>query len=152
MIKANELRIGNLFNPETPVMVEPFMLQPENKVVFIPIPLTEDWMVKFRRNIRPDFNPIEFQKVPPGERQGREHVYWSSFIHEDYKLCLQPNYKYRKEGDEYIPTELEFWFCWYHEVGSRFIPLMNIREHKLLYVHQLQNLFFTLTGEELIVK
>lgn len=46
-ISATELRIGNLFNPDAPTMVEAWMLLPDSKIVFEPIPLTEEWLVKF---------------------------------------------------------------------------------------------------------
>lgn len=47
MIQINDLRIGNLFNPENPTAVEPWMLLPHNKVKFEAIPLSDKWMDKF---------------------------------------------------------------------------------------------------------
>tara|TARA_R110000772_G_scaffold145504_1_gene255489 strand:+ start:31209 stop:31523 length:315 start_codon:yes stop_codon:yes gene_type:complete len=104
MIQANELRIGNLFNPIIDVKVEAWMLLPESKIVFEPIPLTEDWLVRF------GFDKNEYKK----------EVWFSG-----NKLAIDfRNGQYFIRGYE-----------------------INVK-----YIHQLQNLYFALTGTELELK
>jgi len=106
-MKANELRIGNLFQTHTPIAVEAWMLLPESNVVFAPIPLTEEWLIRFGAELEDEWYDIN--------------------LVEDMSLtiCLRT-----KE------TGL------FHDVY--YTGLRNIN-----YVHQLQNLYFALTGSEL---
>lgn len=53
-MNRTELRIGNLFNPNNPVMVEDWMLLKDSKINFEPISLTEEWLSKM------DFHNDEF--------------------------------------------------------------------------------------------
>lgn len=117
MIKANELRIGNIiyttvFGGHTLFEV----LQRDFKKDFTdfePIPLTEEWLLKFGFN-QPN--------VPQKE-----------FIYEFLRICQNTN-------DQFVETELFY-------TADPDIP--NWLEIK--YVHQLQNLYFALTGEELTI-
>lgn len=117
-----------------------------------PIPLTEENILKLRVIERRDFHPLLFSVQPPRERQSQNH-YWSGWVNEDYKLQLSPNYKieWRDERTPYRSAEIDFWFIWYCD-ATRLLPLMNIRQHKLRYLHQLQNLYFALTNKELTVQ
>lgn len=110
MMMANELRIGNwvrLKYHDHKFQVEAEFIVSVKKGFELcqPIPLTEDWLLKF------------------------------GFEHDD------PNSFWRKDG---------FFFDLYH------LPLDNIIEHDskviahVKYVHQLQNLYYALTGKELI--
>lgn len=117
-----------------------------------PILLTEEMMLKIRRKEREDFNPLEFRQTPPGQRQV-ENNYWSSWINDDYRLHLSPSY-----GSDWIDGKPvrqsvpQFWFCWYQSQGQWFLPIKNIRgENQLRFVHQLQNLFYALSGKELFL-
>lgn len=118
-----------------------------------PIPLTEEIMLKFRRNQSPDFQPIEFQKVPPGERQ-IENNFWSNWVNDDYRFHLSPSYRYDWINDKAVKSnKTEFWFCWYNSQGQWFLSIKNIRgENRLQYVHQLQNLFYQLSGFDLVLR
>lgn len=110
MIKANELRIGNLiYNTKgnvSEVNIEALayiLKEPHHQCK--PIPLTEEWLLKFR-----------FEKD-------------GGIFHNEIVL---------------------------YENTKRFSYNANYFEHDNLidikYVHQLQNLYFALTGEELTVK
>jgi hypothetical protein len=86
---------------------------------FKPIPLSEEWLLKFR------------------------------FIK---KLTYSPENDYEK-----YHYEIEF-FGGFYLKGNQIIPLPYYfsdafsESLKILYVHQLQNLYFALTGEELTLK
>ena len=116
-MKANELRIGNyLFAKGTEVIrftsffglcnIENY---PER---YTPIPLTEEWLLKFR-----------FKKFT-GEN--------SSFDKGKLSVCLTSLLNGEK--------------------GRTYFNSWAVLEYYPKYVHQLQNLYFALTGEELIIK
>lgn len=116
-ISVNELRIGNLvFDYGIITEVNGFLLtrleeiNNEGKLVvnISPIPLTEEWLIKFG-----------FYK--------NEYGYWKNLGHGF-------NFHVLFIGGE-------FSFC-----------VSSIGETKLKHVHQLQNLYFSLVGEELEIK
>ena len=117
-MKASELRIGNYlqdkaldkwFSVTSQLIFDYDRLQLQNHVK--PIPLTEEWLLKFRFSIiKSIYN---------------DNIYF----HE-----IRPELEIRLIGEEYdlgIETE------WLSEIK---------------HVHQLQNLYFALTGEELTIK
>jgi len=111
-MKASELRIGNLIedgmNNNGQANVEILRLMDEHpKHPYRPIPLTEEWLLRFGFNNEVYTNG-GFLKWQKGE----------------FKLL-----------DRRLPNTQ------YHE------PKASID-----FVHQLQNLYFALTGEELVVK
>ena len=139
-MKASELRIGNLCQDklsgaqlkvtgthETDISFyvvdrNLFPLQPGWQAE--PIPLTEEWLLKFdiiKLNFTTDM-PKSFQK-PDIDKDGN---IWYTWVKGAFNLEIQKN------G--------EIWF----EVYSHYIHVK--------YVHQLQNLYFALTGEELTIK
>lgn len=120
---------------------------------FEPVPLTEENILKLRRKQSDDFQPLEFSKVPPGERQV-ENNFWSNWINDDYRLHLSPSYGYDWiDGKATKSKNIEFWFCWYNSQGQWFLSVKNIRgENQLKYVHQLQNLFYQLSGYDLVLR
>mgnify|MGYP003658203865 CR=1 FL=1 len=103
---ANELRIGN-FVDDNGVTIQMTYITEDNTEWFEPIPLTEEWLVKFG-----------FENTNTKEN---------------------PNYK---KG---------FYTCMVREHG---INICNGHGfiNDLNHVHQLQNLYFALTGEELELK
>lgn len=122
MIKANEVRIGNLFNTKkgaSPVNSiwnkhssyneDSFQLEcgtTSHDLNFEPIPLTEEWLVKFGVDIREHSKGKYWHKKSICFEIGNDCIY---FDHKNY------------------PT-------------------------KILSVHHLQNVYFVLTGEELTLK
>ncbi len=111
-MKAAELRIGNWVMYSSKIQVN------ENKIRecvdhpdrFEPIPLTEEWLLKFG---------------------------FINDIDEDWRNdILRLNADWNNE---------EGWFFYVNYNGLR--PSEHIK-----HVHQLQNLYFALTGEELIIK
>lgn len=121
-MKVEELRIGNLifyhsnFTKETRVKVVDLITfslllgsHEEFKESYLPIPLTEEWLLKFE--------------------------FWTSDwdVHSTLrKQVLDSSLVYDKDNKTF-------------DLGD----LLNI---KIEYVHQLQNLYFVLTGEELKLK
>ena len=126
MINANELRIGNIIY--LGVVKEPIIVKginPESPVLLNaePIPLDEEWLLKFGFNHFPEM------------------------IHE-----------FRKDTDcgfNISLSKMPYRWCFYrHEC-----PLSSSYDNdkgtyitdRFKYVHQLQNLYFALTGEELTI-
>jgi hypothetical protein len=127
MIQANELRIGNLVNYSDDNLncvikcILEFGLDVETSEEvfyteydrFSPIPLTEEWLLKF------GFEKIKDKQVYFIAFNGRWHFLDLSEIEPRYKMG------YENDGKIQIP---------------------------IYFVHQLQNLYFALTGEELTLK
>lgn len=129
-MKANELRIGNLINrqdyickvtkiEEGGIITEPLEYKGEMfvKQGVEPIPLTEEWLVKFGFD-----NKFGFKK------QFGESYEEGTIIFEYY----------------FNTEELKI-FQGYGGGDGGYIKI------KCKYVHQLQNLYFALTGEELTI-
>ena len=117
-MKASELRIGNLIMEEVgirnyniiPVSIHLVTFRKVNHNIFKPIPLTEEWLLKF--GFKNHLDTI--------------WIHWS-----------------KESGLFQISTRLP-----QGSYGLWINGTMGCFE----YVHQLQNLFFALTGEELTIK
>lgn len=132
-MKANELRIGNLisfkglWNGEVSEITEGVISIKGNggifpHFVFEPIPLTEEWLVKFGFSLVHKNNKHYFITLSePG--QYAFHVYG---IDENFGIAFSDNIL--GETRDYIPRT------------------------SIKYVHELQTLYFALTGEELTIK
>lgn len=121
-MKANELRIGNYIEFNNSIDVKIIAINIEfisfwkddnfnfifnSKNQFNPIPLTEEWLLKFGFNNDIKINLYQFQDLS---------IVW--------------------------PSENFFLNTWKDE--------LVYGVEKIKYVHQLQNLYFALTGDELI--
>lgn len=129
MIKANELRIGNLvyqYRYEKAQKENTISQIRRTKVFFIngasecfkdidPIPLTEEWLLRFGFNSK-------YKSV---------HTHWN------IKSFGIEQASDEDENGNSIPVRQEFYYAFTIEIK---------------YVHQLQNLYFALTGEELTLK
>jgi len=129
-MKANELRLGNLINYKTGGICQVAFIalsiadygicgfvKPE---CFEPIPLTEEWLVKFGFEWSCEYherNPMEID------------------IDLHNSFTIYPPFEYKK--------------YWYVSVT---MPSGGTWEIDVKYIHQLQNLYFALTGEELTIK
>jgi hypothetical protein len=117
-MKASELRLGNLiYNKQGNIVyvntnhLTLLLYGIENE--FNPIPLTEEWLLKFGFEIN--------------RQTKEENNIWRCYSEEGF-------------------FEVE-------QIGSSFFLDDNhCYGTKINYVHQLQNLYFALTGEELVVK
>ena len=115
-MESTELRIGNLFIEENSKEIIEVIGLEKNRVVFsgifldkwqaIPIPLTEEWLIKFGFETKGSF--------------------------------------YRVKGSRFVEIISHGDGL---DVCSQSILLLHIK-----YVHQLQNLFFSLTNEHLTIK
>lgn len=102
-MKANELRIGNLVRlreHDAFIQIEQYQLCESELINVQPIPLTEEWLLKF----------------------GFDDLGTYGYGRGNFHICLHEN---------------EFYFS------------INNRKVFIKHVHQLQNLYFALTGEEL---
>ena len=133
--KSSHLRIGNMFRiihptnfeEETPLDITDIRNIHEGRGFFIyqPIPLTEEWLI--RLGFKVDTTPSEYRLKWQLGKFGLMQILW---MDEDceytFNLWNTPN------GD-----------LTYYAHGD--IPHIK-------HVHQLQNLYFALTGEELTIK
>ena len=108
MMEEKELRIGNYVNIEDTVLRVDLQELYYNSSLMNPIPLTEEWLLKFNLNKPTNEHPYHFKKS------------MVEFSHSEYQNELK---------------------CFYNNVPMFSLPCA--------YVHQLQNLYFVLTGEEL---
>lgn len=126
-MEANELRLGNLVTATLTNEIYEIGIwalrviedgnyqnsyDTETKV-YEPIPLTEEWLLKFGFNKEPD----------------------KSFTKRDIAIFLDKRF-----SSNLFMQENQGDFTWFSY------------ECKIEYVHQVQNLYFALTGEELILK
>ena len=135
-IKASDLRIGNLVIYSNGSIVfkvigiSEFGIDIENEVEktyieydeFEPIQLTEEWLLKF------GFNCVNNTKMVFKLYHNDKNADFSSLI-------------LKEVGNNPI---------WVYSVNNRWT--INPFPIDLKYVHQLQNIYFALTGEELIMK
>ena len=133
MIESKELRIGNLiYNPVQKInlVVDGGLIATESmreKAVkdykgFEPIPLTEEWLDKF----------------------GFEE--YSKHINGDFELCIKSD----KPSHHIVVRIYRGGFSVFNHSECDFTQIQFINRVK--HVHQLQNLYFALTGEELKIK
>lgn len=112
-MKANELRIGNYIYSFGDILKidlnDICNVECSTDDVFEPIPLTEEWLLKFG-----------FEKI--------NNEYWYMY----YAFCINEYF------DVFGIKVTKSW--------------QNIYGIKIRYVHQLQNLYFALTGQELTFK
>jgi hypothetical protein len=117
-MKANELRIGNfVYDIHRGIVVDVHLnvlrsIKTNKTCLYQPIPLTEDWLLKFGFELL-------CRKSPDG--------------YKDTIFSMQKPYWTLMQLDK--GWGVQFW-----------------QGNKLEYVHQLQNLYFALTGEELEMK
>lgn len=126
-MKANELRIGNWIesNVYQQVTIEhlEFLLNDsiKDKSSIKPIPLTEEWLLRFG-----------FKKNEPEISDG-----YFNWWNKEKSVSVDVEYVLTDNG-----IELLYYFVLQDINGCR--PYKHI-----IYVHQLQNLFYCLRGEEL---
>ena len=142
---AKNLRIGNLFQAKSPEKSE---YEPQyrldsfsicqainNEINLKPIAISEDWLRKF--------NFKYYMKNISGHPD-KEHLVrrWQ------HKFFINGNeWWFDFEVDQQQPTNF-FWLNWNFGGSNHFVHLPR----KIEYVHELQNLFFALTGQELELK
>lgn len=110
-MKANELRIGNLvispIQGESEINARGIQWQTVKKGYYKPIPLTEEWLIKF-------------------------------------------GFEYRRLTGYYVKNDFYCFFGDTDETRGKIIFASNFRKRIFIqYVHQLQNIYFALTNEEL---
>lgn len=142
-MKANHLRIGNLIeqgeygvSPITSYQLHNLKTKEQGGYAaeyynnFKPIPLTEEWLLKFG---------FKKEEGTPTKNHGNYFSMWVM----DYKYSFS-----------YAPFREDWGF--YHSYTDAPDPKEDNRfdfiSCGIKYVHQLQNLYFALTGEELDIK
>ena len=149
-MKASELRIGNLIlgargYVKVSAILESGLIRIEGNSSFfgvegsepclLPIPLTEEWLVKFGFDVTESFND--------GEKVDYQY---ELFFNIEYITERVFHYDTDEDG---VTVSFGVREIWDNEdlMDSRSWIVKNIK-----YVHQLQNLYFALTGEELTIK
>lgn len=133
-MKANELRIGNLvLKYGSEILITPYdLINIELSLnEYEPIPLTEEWLLKF--------GFVEELDKKPSLKHGNYFSIWVmdykySFSYADFRKDWGFYHSYTDAGNENDNNRFDFISC------------------GIKHVHQLQNLYFALTGEELQVK
>jgi hypothetical protein len=150
-MKASELRIGNLFyisvndGPRVVFGVRESWIfyfeegelkhREVNQQYCQPIPLTEEWLLKFGFIKLHHFGNYEFTKLLNDPVLGED------------KSDLSIEVVHRSDDNRYIVRfVLEPDYYDYEPSSVNYHSLQHIE-----YVHQLQNLYFALTGEELLL-
>lgn len=130
----------------------------------VPLPITEALLLRVRRDLSlpndKEHSQLEFRDTPPGERQV-EKQYYSNEI-DLSRFHLSPNFSYDypegfgKDKAPGIKRAIpDFWFVWIQRYGTGsdwFMGLNDIHQYPLRYIHQLQNLFYSISGYKLFIK
>ena len=154
-MKSNHLRVGNYIEkfgiPEQvdgQLIVSLTQIESAGKIAIdvSPILLTEKIVRKIRQVMRDDFKPIAFRPEEPRERRPTWH--YQVEVHDDIFLEISPTYENINNQEK--PT---FWFAWVNNRNNGyFMPIVDIfGASRIQYLHQLQNLFFALSGRELFI-
>ncbi len=155
MIKANELRIGNWksaisnSNVYSQVTIDDFYEEYTTGQAFFhmqPIPLTKEWLLKFGFEFESSKrNGRHFNKIIELFPQNPDHYGRSKRIIP--LLYLEGRAEKNGDQDDRWHPEDQFCFMW-----GEFREMAPGRDINIVYVHQLQNLYFSLTGEDLMIK
>ena len=134
-MRANELRIGNLIQKNGKIhytnnltILDIFHLSIDDTDIFEPIPLTEEIFLK-----------CGFEKVKNKDKEGLREYIGHTVQKARYAIFDTDIFitKVDKRGLLWRNIDCDFMVLFYHKS----IPIK--------YLHQLQNLYFALTGEEL---
>ena len=130
MIKSSELRIGNwvLISGDEST-IDAYDLYDWSDPID-PIPLTEEWLIKFG-----------FEDLSDG-------YIFSIDVDQTFKFDWQKRHKLRLSSTSTNFTEWELsGYLGEDKEAKHYAPIAT----DVKYVHQLQNLYFALTGEELTI-
>jgi hypothetical protein len=160
-MKAQELRIGNWVHQVDPYVGFPWDIEmtihhfdkrylTEDLIYpyFTPIPLTEEWLLKFGFEAKGNYTKHgNGQDWTPEYPQTMYTDYVIDAHDEDYFFLRYEVMIYQQKNGELDAhaTESVHKGSWY-KFAYESIPVKFP-----LYVHQLQNLYFALTGEELTI-
>lgn len=126
-MKASELRIGNLVTLEgRPVKADCISEYGEEAKILNklqPIPLTEEWLLKFGFYLYEEIN--------------NDHFFGGRML------------RAKGDHDEFVVVHGNEYHFIRDISSSAFDGSTEYRTTEIHYVHQLQNLYFALTGEEL---
>jgi len=149
-MEAREIRIGNyIYCNEKLVSVCGLKLEPYNHITvklstnsyskyfntdnLKPIPLTEEWLFKFGFEFK-DLDTKKYPTLTYGFYYGHEDTGFNLHLYEDSEEIMEAlNIEGWSDGFYFV---YDNWSVW----------------RRINYVHQLQNLYFALYGEELELK
>jgi len=146
-VRINELRVGNLLKDpilKIEVTAKLLLAFEENEGyinLYRPIPLSEERLLKFGFEVKPisKWNGNDADYRPENVSTEQRDFVLDSFILR-YEIFTFNNVSE-------ITTYCGINSSWYPKVYFDSVPL-----YRLKYIHQLQNLYFALTGEELTIK
>lgn len=163
MINPRELRIGNLVKHDfgiasiNMIRGNDIGLYDANLCLWVtitelisPIPLNEDWLLKFGFEKKELYgwkgNGADYQ---PETSKTEYQDYVIEAYDEDYFFVRYATWSYRKEENHEWVSETDVLIhkgTWYEKAED------HVRCQKVNYIHQLQNIYFALTGKELEIK
>lgn len=127
-MEAKELRIGNfIFNGNNQIVeinIDRLRLL-EKGINYEPIPLTQEWLLKF------GFKKQKAVYIPVFSKRTNSKIWFSVYGREEYQ---DPNELHINDPKKWFSVEY------------------NKFDVKIKYIHQLQNIYWCLTGEELTLK
>ena len=134
MIKATELRLGSLLFPTTKL---PPHFRMAVKITAIGNPIESNYIFATGNHVADEygFNPIPLTEewlTKLGFEKDYDETYTIQTGRQAFRIC---------------PAE-DNYMLYQHDVGLRWCSIHDGPDH----VHQLQNLYFALTGEELTLK
>jgi hypothetical protein len=105
----------------------------------LPIPLTEEWLMKlgFKR-YKADFEV---------EKDEKQYV-----INDCFNNKLSDHFRIYWRSERQQKWHREIWSSKANDIGSDYFIYVGGYVKSVQYIHQLQNLYFSLTGEELELK
>jgi len=160
-MRANELRIGNWVNDFAGEPHQVIRLSKDKIVLETPIPLAEEWLLKFGFE---KMKCITFEWKTEWIIQPRGYGWEIGVLLGDYPEtnpncgCVSILHSKDKQIPG-VPPDLYDKENWTKEdikrANNYTVTFEKFRKpiaYYIKYVHQLQNLYFALTGEELIIK
>lgn len=156
MMKPNELRIGNLIldNKEvkkvTSGMLSNWDIIKRDYGGYNPIPLTEEWLLKFGFFKNDQYvkngNGAEWQPEYPRTTFDGYNI---EVFEDTYFAIVYSLFEYKQDDHVSKSNDVQVVFGDYYPTQMDSSHFLNV---SIKYVHQLQNLYFALTGEELELK
>jgi len=137
MIQANELRIGNWLHYKIDEIVQPTKFR-----------IMDD---KFIQVDSIDYDHLLESELP--DSYCINHSYRKYYSPIPLTPEILEKCGFGKEGDTYKIVTKNLDYCFKISfTGNGYFSQNAMAKHPILYIHQLQNLYFSLTGEELTFK
>lgn len=144
MIQANELRVGNIVTDEFYQSFKTIYTVNSINKDGINLEIEDDgnWPEMASHFMVPEKKFSELMGIPITEEWLLKLGFEKTDGHDNWNFKSHEIFKYK---NLFKVGKLDNRFYWYNQVDDDYYSCM----HPIKYVHQLQNLFFALTGQEL---